>query len=93
MGYDRGDCFPFDFEPNGIPFGSENLKENCHHDHIPFNMKRNENIVFSVCLGGRWNVEVGWQALLFKSFNIISTIPLYDKLRLIVSFNNIMSGK
>ena len=23
MGYDRGDCFPFDFEPNGILFGSK----------------------------------------------------------------------
>ena len=23
MGYDRGDSFPFDSEPNGIPFGSE----------------------------------------------------------------------
>ena len=23
MGYDRGDSFPFDFEPNGIPFDSE----------------------------------------------------------------------
>ena len=21
--YDRGDSFPFDFEPNGIPFGSK----------------------------------------------------------------------
>ena len=21
MGYDRGDRFPFNFEPNGIPFG------------------------------------------------------------------------
>ena len=21
MGYDRGDRFPFDFEPNGLPFG------------------------------------------------------------------------
>ena len=48
MGYDRGDGFPFDFEPNGIPFGSENRKENCHHDHIPFNVKGNGNIVFSV---------------------------------------------
>ena len=36
MAYDRGDSFPFDFEPNGIAFGSENRKENCHHDHIPF---------------------------------------------------------
>ena len=24
MGYDRGDIFTSDFEPNGIPFGSEN---------------------------------------------------------------------
>ena len=23
MGYDRDDSFPFDFEPNGIPFGLE----------------------------------------------------------------------
>ena len=47
MGYDRGDSFPFDFETNGIPFGSENRKENCHRDHIPFNMKGIGNIVFS----------------------------------------------
>ena len=26
MGYDRGDSVPFDSEPNGIPFGSENRK-------------------------------------------------------------------
>ena len=50
MGYDRGDSLPFDFEPNGIPIGSENRKENCHHDHIPFNLKGNGNIVFSVIL-------------------------------------------
>ena len=23
MGYDRGDSFPFDFEPNEFPFGSK----------------------------------------------------------------------
>ena len=23
MGYDRANCFPFDFEPNGSPFGSK----------------------------------------------------------------------
>ena len=23
MGHDRGDSFPFDFEPNGFPFGSK----------------------------------------------------------------------
>ena len=45
-GCDHGDSFPFDFEPNGIPFGS--LVENCHHDHIPFNVIGNRNIVFSM---------------------------------------------
>jgi len=39
--------FSFRFsEPNGIQFGSENRKENCHHNHIPFNLKGNGNIVF-----------------------------------------------
>ena len=36
MRYDRGGSFPFDFEPNGISYGSKS-KETCHHDHIPFN--------------------------------------------------------
>ena len=27
MGYDRSDSFPFDFEPNGIPFGSKSKGE------------------------------------------------------------------
>ena len=48
MGYDSGDSFSCDFEPNGIPFGSENRKENCHHDYIPFNLKVIWNIVYSV---------------------------------------------
>ena len=26
----------------------QNWKENCHHNHIPFDLKGNENIVFSV---------------------------------------------
>ena len=47
MGYDHGDSFPFDFQPNGIQFGS-NREENCHHDHIPFNLKGNRIRVFSV---------------------------------------------
>ena len=47
MGYDRGDSFLFDFEPNGNSFGSK-LEENCHHDYIPFNLKGNGNIVLSV---------------------------------------------
>ena len=47
MGYDLGNNFPFDFEPDGTAFGSKS-KGNCHHDHIPFNTKGNGNIVFSV---------------------------------------------
>ena len=27
MGYDRGDSFPFDFEPNAFPFGSESKRK------------------------------------------------------------------
>ena len=27
----------------------QNRKENCHHDHIPFNLKGNGILVFSVC--------------------------------------------
>ena len=35
MGYDRGDSFPFDFEQNGIPFGSESKgKLSPRSDHI-----------------------------------------------------------
>ena len=47
MGYDRDVSFPFDFEPNENQFGSKS-KENCHHEHIPFNVKGNGGIVFSV---------------------------------------------
>ena len=32
------------FEPNGITIWFKN----CHHDHIPFTVKGNGNIVFSV---------------------------------------------
>ena len=48
MGYDRGDSSPFDFL-NQMEFHLvENRKENCYHDHIPFNVKGNGNVVFSV---------------------------------------------
>ena len=110
MGYDRGDSFPFNFEPNGNPLGSKlkvklsprsypiqceskwkysflsvgrktatdrliavretgvsrhqggpiegppetprtSLEKNCHHDHIPFNVKGIGNKVFSAGKG------------------------------------------
>ena len=47
MRYDRGDSF-LSFL-NQMEFHLvQNRKENCPHDHIPFNMEGNENIVFSV---------------------------------------------
>ena len=47
MGYDRGDTFLS--ISNQMEFHLvQNRMENCHHDHIPFNLKGNGNIVFSV---------------------------------------------
>ena len=36
----------------------KNRKENCHHDHIPFNVKGNGNIVFSVHGTGKFPNQV-----------------------------------
>ena len=47
MEYDHGDSFSFDSEPNGILFGLKS-NENCYHDHIPLNLKRNGTLSFSV---------------------------------------------
>ena len=35
---------------------AQNRKENCHHDHIPFNVKGNENVVFSVDISRRHEI-------------------------------------
>ena len=39
MGYDHGDSFPFDFEPNGIPFGSK-IKEKLSPRSYPIQFER-----------------------------------------------------
>ena len=40
MGYDRGDSFPFDFEPNGILFGSKSKGKLSPRSYpIKFEMK------------------------------------------------------
>ena len=42
MGYDHGDSFPFDFEPNGIPFGSKSKGKLSPRSYpIQFERKRN----------------------------------------------------
>ena len=47
MGYDRGDTIISIL--NQMEFRLvQNRKKNSHHDHIPFNVKGNGNIVFSV---------------------------------------------
>ena len=40
----------FEFEPIGFPLGS-NRKENCRHDHIPFKVKGDGNIIFPSATG------------------------------------------
>ena len=40
MGYDRGDSFPFDFEPNGFPFGLKS-KGNLSPRSYPIQCERN----------------------------------------------------
>ena len=48
MGYDRGDSFPFDFEPDGISFDSRSKgKPSSRSYPIQCESKRG-NIVFSV---------------------------------------------
>ena len=42
MGYDRGDSFPLDFEPNGIPFGSK-LKRKPSPRSYPIQCERKWN--------------------------------------------------
>ena len=39
MGYDRGDSLPFDFEPNGIQFGSKS-KGKLSPRSYPFQWER-----------------------------------------------------
>ena len=43
MGYDRGDSFPFDFEPNGIPFGSK--APDCCADFQRLNKNKYEKLI------------------------------------------------
>ena len=47
MGYDHRDGFPFNIEPNGIPFGSKS-KGKLSLRSYPIQCKGNGNIVFSV---------------------------------------------
>ena len=45
MGYDRGDSFPFDFEPDGVPFSSKS-KGKLSPRPYPVQFERNWNTSF-----------------------------------------------
>ena len=45
MGYNRGDSFPFDFEPNGISFGSKS-KGKLSPRSYPIQCERKWNTIF-----------------------------------------------
>ena len=65
MGYDRGNSFPFDFL-NQMDFHLvQNRKENCPHDHIPFNLKGN-GILFYQC----HEIIAIWRFLPFKGYAV-----------------------
>ena len=49
MGYDRGDSIPFDFEPNGITFGSKSKgKLSPRSDPIQFERKLNTSFLSAI---------------------------------------------
>ena len=66
MGYDRGDSFLLILNRMELHF-VQNRKENCHHDHIPFNTKGNGHSFLSVYLQSgkttaiRHNCQRGWR--------------------------------
>ena len=46
MGYDRGDIFPFNLEPNGIPFGSKSKGKLSPRSYfIQFEKKRKYSFI------------------------------------------------
>ena len=52
MGYDRGDSFLFDFEPNGILFGSKSKGKLSPRSHFENNQKEKTVFPFPFKLNG-----------------------------------------
>ena len=48
----------------------QNRKENCHHDYILFNLKGNENLVFSVYSGRESGVSIEDVCLKFEKIHV-----------------------
>ena len=56
-------------------------KESCHHDHIPFNLKGNENIVFSVCMAYMVRSPL-------RTWTYLKSLVLYPELNFVHSVRN-----
>ena len=68
MGYDHGDSFSFDFEPNGIPFGSKSKGKQSPRSY-PIHCERKWKYCFL-------SVE-GSSELVFDAY-ILDQIPLIE---------------
>ena len=56
MGYDRGDSFPFDFEPHGIPFGSKS-KGKLSRRSYPIQFEKKGQHSFLSVKAGNFNLQ------------------------------------
>ena len=64
MGYDRGDSFPFDFEPNGNPFGSKSKGKLSPRSYpIRFEMKWKYSFLSPEPLGRVSQSLINWYRL------------------------------
>ena len=57
----------------------QNRKENCRHDHIPFNLKGNRNIVFSVQYSSRYVSESSSNQAVIYADLIASSLHYWEK--------------
>ena len=65
MGYDRGNSFPFDFEPNENPFGSKSKEKLSPRSYpIQFDRKSNTSFLsaalFVIRLRCLWQLLICW---------------------------------
>ena len=73
MGYDRGDSFPFDFEPNGIPYGSKSKGKRSPRSYpIQYEKKRKYSFISAV-------IGAGWADWNYCDNENLAYIQLYER--------------
>ena len=82
MGYDRGDSFPFDFEPNGIKFGSK-LKGKLSPRSYPIQLERKWNTSFlsASCRGASVSVRVIGVDFPARRLNLVFRVKFWERFR------------